>query len=147
MDPTVVTTEIEGALEAQLRLAGDDPAVTGAAEALMIALEPAIDRAAGRLAAQAAEEADSQLPGHHVTVELRRGLPILVVRGAADTEPIDTDELEARITLRLSDHLKTIIEEAAGETGDSMNTYVVKTLASRARERTAGRRYTGRIET
>ncbi len=147
MDPTVATTEIERALEAQLRLAGDDPAVTEAADALMVALGPAIERAVGLLASQAAEEADAQLPGHEVAVELRHGVPVLAVRAADESPPVDTDDLEARITLRLSDHLKTTIEEAAGEAGDSMNTYVVKTLASKAREHRTGRRYTGTIET
>ncbi len=147
MDTSIVTTEIERALNAQLRLAGEDSVVADAAEAILIGLEPAIERAVMRLAEQAAGEAESQLPGRSVGVELREGAPVLVVREAQASVAIDTDDLEARITLRLSEKLKGVLEDAADEAGDSMNAFVVKTLTSKARERGTGRRYTGTIET
>jgi len=147
VDASIVTTEIERALNVQLRFAGEDSAVAEAAEAILIGLEPAIERAVMRLAEQAAGEAEAQLPGRSVGVELREGVPVLVVREADTSVAIDTDDLEARITLRLSEKLKAVLEDAADESGDSMNAFVVKALASKARESGAGRRYTGTIET
>ena len=147
MDASIVTTEIERALNAQLRLAGEDPAVADAAEAILIVYFKAIENAVMRLAEQAAGEAEAQLPGRSVGVEIREGVPVLSIREAETSFTIDTDDLEARITLRLSEKLKGILEDAADESGDSMNAFVVKTLTSKARERDKGRRYTGRIET
>jgi hypothetical protein len=147
VDASIVTTEIERALNVQLRFAGEDSAVADAAEAILIGLEPAIERAVMRLAEQAAGEAEAQLPGRSVSVELREGVPVLVVREAETSGAIDTDDLEARITLRLSEKLKAVLEDAADESGDSMNAFVVKALTSKARESGTGRRYTGTIET
>lgn len=147
MDASIVMAEIERALNAQLRLTGEDPAVAEAAEAILIGLEPAIERAVMRLAEQAAAEAEAQLPGRAVGVELREGVPVLSIRDSETSVVIDTDDLEARITLRLSEKLKGVLEDAADESGDSMNAFVVKTLTSKARERGTGRRYSGRIET
>ena len=80
MDAHVVTTEIEESLSAQLRLAGDDPHVVEASEAIMAGLAPAIDRAVMHLAEQAASEVDAQLPNQRVGVELREGAPVLIDR-------------------------------------------------------------------
>lgn len=147
MDASIVMSEIEASLAGQLRLAGDDPQVLEAGEAILAGLEPAIDRAVMHLAEQAADEVDAQLTGQRVGVELREGTPVLVVQQQEDPVTIATDDLEARITLRLSEQLKSVLEDAAGETGESMNTFVVKTLAGKAKEHSKGRRYTGTIET
>jgi hypothetical protein len=147
MDASIVTTEIERALNAQLRLVGEDSVVADAAEAILVGLEPAIERAVMRLAEQAAGEAEAQLPGRSVGVEIREGVPVLAIREAEGSVSIDTDDLEARISLRLSEKLKGILEDAADESGDSMNAFVVKTLTSKAKERGTGRRYSGTIET
>jgi hypothetical protein len=147
MDAHVVVTEIEESLSVQLRLASDAPHVVEAGEAIMAGLEPAIDRAVMHLAEQAASEVAAQLAGYHVGVELREGAPVLIVRGNDDTVRVDTDDLEARITLRLSEKLKGVLEDAAGEAGESVNTFVVKTLTGKAKERGTGRRYSGTIET
>lgn len=147
VDASIVTTEIERALNAQLRLAGEDSVVADAAEAILVGLEPAIERAVMRLAEQAAGEAEAQLPGRSVGVEIREGVPVLAIREAEGSITIDTDDLEARISLRLSEKLKGILEDAADESGDSMSTFVVKTLTSKAKERGTGRRYSGTIET
>jgi hypothetical protein len=147
MDISAFVEEIESALSGQLGLTGDDPAVVRAGEAMIVALQPAIERAALRLAEQAAEELDAQLPGKSVGVRLQEGTPILTVEDSGDPITIDTDSVEARITVRLPDRLKEILEEVASESGDSVNTYVVKTLSSKTRDRSAGRRFTGTIET
>jgi hypothetical protein len=147
MDISAFVEEIESALSGQLGLTGDDPAVVRAGEAMIVALQPAIERAALRLAEQAAEELDAQLPGKSVGVRLQEGTPVLTVEDSGDPITIDTDSVEARITVRLPDRLKEILEEVASESGDSVNTYVVKTLSSKTRDRSAGRRFTGTIET
>ncbi len=147
MDISAVVVEVEDALTGQLQLVGDDPAVVRAGEVMIGALQPAIERAALRLAEQAAEEVDAQLPDKAVTVRLQEGTPILTVEDSGTPITIDTDELEARITLRLSDKLKSVLEEVAGEAGDSVNSYVLKTLTSKTRDRTTGRRFSGTIET
>ena len=147
MDARVVMAEIEESLNNQMRLAGEDPQIVEAGEAIMAGLEPAIDRAVMHLAEQAASEVDAQLAGQRVGVELREGAPVLVVHRSDDDVRIDTDDLEARITLRLSEQLKGVLEDAAGEAGESVNTFVVKTLTGRAKERGSGRRYSGTIET
>ena len=147
MDASVIMTELEESLTAQLRLAGDDPHIVEAGEAILAVLEPAIDRAVMRLAEQAAGEVDAQLSGQRVGVELREGAPVIVVQRDDDPVTIATDDLEARITLRLSEKLKGVLEDAAGESGESVNTFVVKTLAGKAKERSKGRRYSGTIET
>lgn len=147
MDASIVMAEIEESLSAQLRLAGDDPDVVEAGEAIMTGLEPAIGRAVMHLAEEAADEVDAQLPGQRVGVELREGAPVLIVHRSDETVRVDTENLEARITLRLSEKLKDLLEDAASETGESVNTFVVKTLTNKARERSTGRRYSGTIET
>lgn len=147
MDSSIVMDEIEQSLHAQIQLAGETPGVIEAGEAMLAGLEPAIDRAVMHLAEQAAGEVEAQLVGHRVGVELREGTPMLVVHGEPSTVKLDADDLEARITLRLSEKLKSIVEDAAGESGESVNTFVVKTLASKARERRSGQRFSGTIET
>lgn len=147
MDISAIVEEIESALSGQLGLTGDDPAVVRAGEAMVIALQPAIERAALRLAEQAAEEVDAQLPGKSVSVRLQEGTPILTVEDSGEPITIDTDELEARITVRLPDRLKALLEEVASESGDSVNAYVVKTLSSKTRSQSSDKRFIGRIET
>jgi hypothetical protein len=147
MDVSGIVEEVETALNGQLGLAGDDPAVVRAGETIIGALQPAIERAALRLAEQAAEEVDAQLPGKSVSVRLQEGTPILTVEDSGDPITVDSDELAARITVRLPDKLKAVLEEVASESGDSVNTYVVKTLSSKTRDRSAGKRFSGTIET
>jgi predicted HicB family RNase H-like nuclease len=56
------------------------------------------------------------------------------------------DEYEARITLRLPQSLKSLVEQAADTSDESINSWVVKALASRARARSGGQHFTGVIE-
>jgi uncharacterized protein (DUF1778 family) len=147
MDISAIVEEVEAALSGQLGVAGDDPAVVRAGEAMIRALQPALERAALHLAEQAAEEVDAQLPGKAVGVRLQEGTPVLVVETSDEPVTIETDELAARITVRLPDKLKTLLEEVATESGDSVNAYVVKALSSKARDRAPGKRFSGTIET
>ena len=149
MDISVVITEIERAIGGQLRLAGDDPDLEQAAEALLAALQPALRQAAIMLAEQAAAEMDAQLPEHEISVVLTAGEPGLLVRSTAESVAVSPEDLEARLTVRLPRALKGDLEVAAGELGDSVNTYVIKTLASKTRavDHKAGRRFKGTIQT
>lgn len=107
-----------------------------------------MERAALELAEQAAIEVGAQLPDHRIDVVLREGEPSLVVRTVEAQAVFSTDDLEARLTLRLPTILKKDLEEAAGSAGDSINAYVVKTLAGRGRgTRRTGRHVTGTFQT
>lgn len=141
-------TKIEAAVSTQLAVAGADPAVEAAAAQLIAALRPALGQAALELAEQAAAEVSGQLPDRTVEVTLSEGDPTLrVVDRGTEEEPGSDEEFDARITLRLPPSLKGLVEEAAGSTGDSVNTWVVRTLASKAgRSRRSGGRVTGRYE-
>jgi hypothetical protein len=148
MNTTGLITHIESAVQNQVVLAGNDPAVEGAAKAILAVLEPSLQQAAMDLAQQAAEEVEAQLGGQTVEVVLSEGEPSLRV-GTSDHEPdIASGGYEARLTLRLPARIKELVEEAAGSAGDSVNGWVVKTLSSRAKTaaRVPGRRVTGRVE-
>lgn len=148
MDAEGLLRELEGALETQLRIAGSDEAVVAAAESLSAALAPAVREAVRYLAEQAATEVGAQLTDHTVDVVIADGEPTLVVRALREPVTVSTEELEARLTVRLPSDLKEHLEVAAGEMGDSVNTYVVKTLTERTNR--SGRRpgrFSGTITT
>jgi hypothetical protein len=150
MDTTGALTLFEAALTQQVRLAGSDPAVESAARSLLATLEPAGRELTLALAEQAATEVAAQLPGHEVDVVLRDGEPTLVVRSDATAEePLTTEDYEARLTLRLPPTLKAVVEDLAGDTGDSVNSWVVTTLAHQANRsrRRPGRSVHGIVET
>lgn len=150
MDITGAQAEFEEALSRQMALAGDDPAITAASDSLLAALGPAVRQLATSLAEQAAEEVDAQLPGHSVDVVISAGEPSIAVRPDESVgERFTPEELEARLTLRLPERLKSVVEEAAAEAGDSVNSYVIRTLSSgTAESRTrVGRRLKGTLHT
>jgi len=147
MDIDGVVREIEGTVEAQLRLAGDDAVITEAAESLLAALDPAIRQAVGRMAEQAATEVTAQLGEQTVDVVMSDGEPTLVVRTTQEAVTVSTEDLEARITVRLPAELKEHLELAAGEHGDSVNTFVVKTLSARSKRKTTSNKFKGTIQT
>ena len=103
-----------------------------------------------QLARQAADEVGAQLPDHEVEVVLDGDDPSLrVTRTETPAEEVDPSDLDARITLRLPTNLKQTIEEAADLGGDSVNTYVVKTLFGSAKskpDRTSGNTLKGRFD-
>ena len=129
MNVTAVTTTLEARAEAQLSLIGD-PAIEDAGRAILEVLGPALRDAAFDLARQAAEEVDAQLPDRSVEVVLDGDDPVIRI-GEADQGPtVEASDLDARITLRLPKALKDLIEGAADLEGDSVNTYIVKSLNS-----------------
>jgi uncharacterized protein (DUF1778 family) len=134
MDTAAALTQIEGAVADHLALTGSDPSVEQASQALLTALRPAFRQVAYELAQQAAHEVSAQLPGKEVDVVLEDGEPVLRVRNAATDEVLDPEDLDARITLRVPANLKQAVESAAQQLGDSVNSFVVRTLAAHQRE-------------
>jgi 23S rRNA U2552 (ribose-2'-O)-methylase RlmE/FtsJ len=149
MDLEIVVEQFRRTAEGQLRIAGDDPSVAAAGQAVMLSLEPALRLAALTLAEQAAAEITGQLPDHTVDVVVADSQPTLVLRDAADAVTINTEDCDARMTVRLPEELKDDLETAASDLGDSVNTFVVKALAGSAEalKRTSRSTFEGTIET
>lgn len=147
VDTNSALTRLEAALTSQLALAGADRAVESAAQSLLVALAPAVRQLATDLAEQAAVELGAQLPEYQVDVVLREGEPALAVHPRAGSGMVG-DDYEARITLRLPSALKSLVEEAAGGSGESINSWVVRALSGVAqRGARPGRRVTGVVRT
>jgi hypothetical protein len=149
MDIVSLAGQVKTVVATQLALASDDPAVDAAGESIVAALDPALKQMGTALAEQAAVEVTAQLPDHSIEVVLRDGEPYLVVRATEETVTISHDDLGARITVRLPEDLKGDLENAASDTGDSVNTFVVKAIAgkTKARSRRSRTSFEGTIET
>jgi len=149
MEITNTLAQFEAALAQQMALAGGDPSVEAAAEALLAAAQPAVRQMALDLAQQAAAEADAQLPEYRVEVVLEDGEPSLAVRREESEVPFVSDDLAARITLRLPEALKEALETAARTDGESVNSYVVEALSKNTKRRSTsvGRRIQGTVQT
>jgi hypothetical protein len=150
MDTTMAITKLQGAIEQQVLVAGGDAEVETAARALLGALEPAVKQLAFDLAEQAAAEVSGQLGGYDVHVALVEGEPTIRVQPLEGTDAATTtgESLDARITLRLPPTLKELVESAAEERGESVNSWLVKTLAIKADTgRGRSRKVEGTIET
>jgi hypothetical protein len=138
-----VINTLQATLVSQAALAANDPAIEAAVNQLVDALAPALQAAALELAEQAAVEVRAQLPEQTVDVVLTDGDPTLRISDApaAGDRRGSNEELDARITLRLPPTLKQLIEDAAQNTGDSVNSWVVDALGKRARQRGVGKQY------
>jgi hypothetical protein len=149
MDIDSVIGQVNALIYGQLRMAGDDPAIEAAGTALLGAIEPALRQAGLALAEQAAAEVGAQLADRKVEVVLSEGQPSLIVRESEHTITVSTEELDARMTVRLPEDLKDDIESAAQDLGDSVNTFVVRALTSTTRAGKSSSRATfkGTIET
>lgn len=149
MDIDTVIGQVNAMIYGQLRMAGDDPAVEAAGDAILTVVEPALRQAAMALAEQAAAEVGAQIPDRTVDVVLSDGQPNLIVRDTGEPITVNTDELDARMTVRLPDDLKDEIETAASDLGDSVNTFVVRALSATARQgkRSSRTTFQGTIET
>ncbi|MEN8040482.1 MAG: hypothetical protein ABFR95_03170 [Actinomycetota bacterium] len=149
MDIEIIVERLRRTVEDQMRIAGDDPAMTAASDAVLSAIGPALRDAAFGFAEQAAAEISSQLRDRSVDVVVQDGMPSLVVRNTREEVRVSTEDLDARMTVRLPEDLKDDLEDAASELGDSVNTFVVKALSSSAksRKRSSSTTFTGTIET
>lgn len=98
------------------------------------------------LLSQVAVEISSKLPSGHVEVRLAGQEPELVFVDEPTETPGTSEELSARISLRLPESLKVAVERAADREGVSTNTWLVRALARAADARapqTSGKRLTG----
>jgi Protein of unknown function (DUF1778) len=130
-----IINAVQASLAAQGSLAGGDPAVEEAIDHLVSALAPAIRQAAMDLAEQAAIEVRAQLPDRTVDLVLSDGDPSLrIAESAVAAESSSAEELGARITLRVTPTLKSLIEDAAETAGASVNSWVLDALSRRARK-------------
>jgi hypothetical protein len=114
---------------AAIAAVGDD-AVAAAAERLIAAIRASAGLRLLDALSEAALEVSAQLPTGHIEVRLTGGDPSLVFVAGSDPEPAPTgsEDLSARITLRLPDALKSSVETAAAREGLSVNTWVVRAL-------------------
>jgi hypothetical protein len=147
MNTEAIAAKLEDQLVAAGRIAGGDPAEELIVDALVRSLGPAIRQAVTDLVEQAATEIGAQLPAGRVEVLLNEGEPSLVYRSEEPEASFSTEDLEARMTVRLPSNLKAALEEAADRTGDSVNSFVLKTLVSGTNRGKRGRRVVETFET
>ena len=119
MNTTGLLAHLESAVTNQVMLAGNDPAVERAAQAILTVLEPSLQQAALALAQQAAAEVEAQLADQRVQVVVADGEPSLRVENPDNAGLIIAEGNEARLTLRLPTRVKELVEEAAGSTGEA----------------------------
>ena len=107
-----------------------DESTARAADLLAIALESSLGRRLQEALAEAALELSAQLEQGNVEVRMAGGDPELVYVNDADTAPVEAVDgvLNARITLRLPEGLKSRLETAATANGVSANTWLVQAL-------------------
>ena len=126
---------------------GDD-AIAEAARRISTALESSLRLRLMDALGEAAAELTSQLPDGHVEVRVTGGEPELVyVPEPGAPPPTGLEDLSARITLRLPETLKAIVDTAAQEAGVSANTWLLQQITRSAdpskRRHPGGRRMTG----
>ena len=133
-------TNLEAAVDTQLRIAG--PEVAEAGSQLMAALKPAITQTMMDVISMAVTEIGSQLDTQSIDIKLVDGDPELVVREDPNATPPPShvppgvdDADEARITVRLPSYLKDMITAEAEVSGDSVNSYVIDVLRQGSRKR------------
>ena len=140
MEITPHVDAIRAALEA---VAGDDETSAAVADRLSHAVAPAVQLQLLDMLGQVALEVTAQLPSGRVDLQLagRDALLVFADSGADPAGPAgaDDDTGTARLTLRMSDALKTAVEQAADSDGLSTNAWLVA-AAKRALEPTAPRR-------
>jgi hypothetical protein len=109
---------------------GDD-ATAQAASRLVVSLQASIGLRLLDALSEAALELTDRLPSGHVEVRLAGQDPELVYVGDEPEAPATGAEeaYTSRITLRLPEALKTMVEEAAAREGVSVNTWIVRALS------------------
>ena len=125
-----------------------DEAIAEAARRISAAMESALRLRLMDALGEAAAELTNQLPDGHVEVRVTGGEPELVyVPEPGVPTPTGLEDLTARITLRLPETLKAIVDSAAQEAGMSANTWLLQQITRSAdpkrRSHPGGRRMTG----
>jgi hypothetical protein len=111
-------------LEALAKLGGAE--TESAVNRLKPALEPVFRTRVLELLTSAAEETNGKIPGAHLEARLNGDEAGLVVVPDETSARETPSELNARITLRLSEDLKSRIESAAVNEGISLNSWLLK---------------------
>jgi hypothetical protein len=108
-----------------------DEATADAAGRLVITLQASLGLRLLDALSEAALELSDKLPTGHVEVRLSGQDPELVFVGDEPEAPVAGGEegQTARISLRLPDALKTVLEAAAAREGVSVNTWIVRALS------------------
>jgi hypothetical protein len=125
-----------------------DAEVADVAERIAAVLARSLPSRILDLLSEAAGELARELPQGRVDIHVGGDDVELVYIEDDPTTPKSDAELSARITLRLSDDLKTRVEESASRQGLSVNGWVLRTLersasASRHSDGRAGSRLRG----
>ena len=125
-----------------------DEAIAEAARRIASAMESSLRLRLMDALGEAAAELTNQLPDGHVEVRVAGGEPELVyVPDPGAPPPSGLEDLTARITLRLPETLKSIVDGAAQEAGVSANTWLLQQITRSAdpkrRPPQGGRRLTG----
>ena len=120
-----------------------DQAIVEAADRLARAVESAVRVHLLEALQEAAMELTAQLPSGRIDVRLSGGdVQLAYVGDDPASQPAD-DDTSARVTLRLSERLKSQAESAAGREGVSLNTWLVRTISAGLGRRTVGNRLRG----
>jgi hypothetical protein len=110
-------------------------------ELLAGALDASLGRRLQEALTEAAFELSQQLPDGRVEVRVSGGDPELVyVAGESPSAASDAGDevLSARITLRISETLKSRVEDAAAAGGLSLNSWIVRALGRSVETRSTG---------
>jgi hypothetical protein len=120
-----------------------DQAIVEAADRLARAVESSVRVHLLDALQEAAMELTAQLPSGRIDVRLSGGdVQLAYVGDDPAPQPAD-DDTSARVTLRLSERLKSQAESAAGREGVSLNTWLVRTISAGLGRRTVGNRLRG----
>jgi hypothetical protein len=147
--PMNVAAYVEALQQDLANVAGvGDEAVAEAGRRIAAALESSLRLRLLDAVGEAAAELTNQLPDGHVEVRVTAGEPELVyVPDPGAPAPATLEDLTARITLRLPETLKNIVDAAAQEAGVSANTWLLQQITRSAdpkrRTHKGGRRMTG----
>ena len=120
-----------------------DQAIVEAADRLARAVESSVRVHLLDALQEAAMELTAQLPSGRIDVRLSGGdVQLAYVGDDPASQPAD-DDTSARVTLRLSERLKSQAESAAEREGVSLNTWLVRTISAGLGRRTVGNRLRG----
>jgi hypothetical protein len=125
-----------------------DELVSDVAERIAAVLERSVPSRILDLLSEVAAELSGELPEGRVEIRLAGDDVGFAYADEAPQAPETDGELSARITLRLSDQLKSRVEERASRAGVSVNSWVLRTLersasSSNQRNSRAGSRLRG----
>lgn len=106
-----------------------DESVAAVAERISAVLARSTPARILELLSDVAAELSAELPDGHVEIRVV-GDDVELAYVDAQPGPAESDggDLSARITLRLSEALKSRVEEAATQVGSSVNSWIVRTL-------------------